>query len=100
MHETSTVVVPQRADDLNQFAALVDGPLPHDAQFATEFVNRLLRLARDARASDVHLDPASDALDVRWRLDGVLHPLGRLPKEGAPNVVARLKVLAGLLTSG
>ena len=69
-----------------------------DAKFATEFVNRLLRLARDARASDVHLDPTSDALDVRWRLDGVLHPLGRLPKDVAPNIVARLKVLAGLLT--
>jgi type II secretory ATPase GspE/PulE/Tfp pilus assembly ATPase PilB-like protein len=85
-------------DDATQFAAFVDGAVTGDAKFATEFVNRLLRLARDARASDVHLDPTGDALVVRWRLDGVLHPLGRLPKDVAPNVVARLKVLAGLLT--
>lgn len=80
------------------FAALVDGMSNRDAQFATEFVNRLLRLTREARASDVHLDPTSEALDLRWRLDGVLQPLGRLPKDVAPNVIARLKVLAGLLT--
>jgi general secretion pathway protein E len=81
-----------------QFAALVEGLATKDASFATEFVNRLLRLAREARASDVHLDPTTDALEMRWRLDGVLQPLGRLPKAVAPNVIARLKVLAGLLT--
>lgn len=84
--------------DPAQFVALVDGMSNRDAQFATEFINRLLRLAREARASDVHLDPTTDALEIRWRLDGVLQPLGRLPKDVAPNVIARLKVLAGLLT--
>jgi len=90
--------VASRRDDIAQFAAFVNGAATSDAKFATEFVSRLLRLARDARASDVHLDPTSDALEVRWRLDGVLHSLGRLPKDVAPNVVARAKVLAGLLT--
>ncbi len=93
-----SATVASRRDDEAQFAAFVDGAVTGDAKFATEFVNRLLRLAHDARASDVHLDPTGDALVVRWRLDGVLHPLGRLPKDVAPNIVARLKVLAGLLT--
>jgi type II secretory ATPase GspE/PulE/Tfp pilus assembly ATPase PilB-like protein len=61
-------------------------------------VNAVLRTARDAGASDVHLDPAAHALAVRWRLDGVLQPLTEVPKEVGPNVIARLKVLAGLLT--
>lgn len=69
-----------------------------DPQFATDFASTLMRLARDAGASDVHLDPTDDALHVRWRLDGVLQPLVRLPREVAANVIARLKVLAGLLT--
>ena len=69
-----------------------------DPQFATDFVNAVFRLARDAGASDVHLNPTADALSVRWRLDGVLQPLGEVPKDVAPNVIARLKVLAGLLT--
>ena len=91
-------LVTQLGGDPAQFAALVDGVSNRDAQFATEFVNRLLRLARDALASDVHLNPSGDALEIRWRLDGVMQPLGRLPKDVAPNVIARLKVLAGLLT--
>jgi type II secretory ATPase GspE/PulE/Tfp pilus assembly ATPase PilB-like protein len=46
----------------------------------------------------LHIDPAADGLDVRWRLDGVLQPLGRVPKDVSSNVIARLKVLSGLLT--
>jgi type II secretory ATPase GspE/PulE/Tfp pilus assembly ATPase PilB-like protein len=71
---------------------------PSDPQFATEFVKALLVAARDAGASDVHVDPAVDGVDVRWRLDGVLQPLGRVPREIGPNIIARLKVLSGLLT--
>ncbi|HJQ81283.1 MAG TPA: GspE/PulE family protein [Lacipirellulaceae bacterium] len=80
------------------FAVLVDRARAGDPQFATDFVNAALRAARDAGASDVHLDPAADTLAVRWRLDGVLQPLCDVPKEVGPNIIARLKVLAGLLT--
>src|SRR6476646_3626563 len=69
-----------------------------DPRFATEFVNAILRAARDASASDVHIDPLANGLDVRWRLDGVLQPLVRIEKSVAPNVIARIKVMAGLLT--
>jgi general secretion pathway protein E len=69
-----------------------------DPQFATVAVERLLAAARDGQASDLHLLPLADALDVRWRVDGVLQPLVTLPGRMAPNVIARLKVLAGLLT--
>ncbi len=44
-------------------------------------------------ASDVHFQPGADALELRWRLDGVLHPVALLPAKVAPNIVARLKVL-------
>ncbi|MEW4451098.1 ATPase, T2SS/T4P/T4SS family, partial [Bremerella sp. JC817] len=37
-------------------------------------------------------------LDIRHRIDGVLQPMALLPVRVAPNVVARLKVLAQLLT--
>lgn len=72
--------------------------LAGDSRFATEFSAALLGMARDAGASDVHLEPAADALVVRWRLDGVLHELARLPKSVSANVIARLKVLSSLLT--
>jgi len=81
-----------------ELRAVLDRLSPTDAQFATEFVRAVMRTARDAGASDVHIDPVSDGLAVRWRLDGVLQPLVQLDKNVAPNIVARLKVLAGLLT--
>jgi general secretion pathway protein E len=81
----------------NLMAALGDLP-PGDPRFATEFVNAILREARDSAASDVHIDPLAQGVDVRWRLDGVLQPLIRIEKGIAPNVIARIKVMAGLLT--
>ena len=49
-------------------------------------------------ASDVHVEPTHRALEIRFRLDGVLQPVASLSSELGPNVVARLKVLAELLT--
>jgi type II secretory ATPase GspE/PulE/Tfp pilus assembly ATPase PilB-like protein len=49
-------------------------------------------------ASDVHIEPTHRAIEVRYRLDGVLQPVASLNRELAPNLVARLKVLAELLT--
>ena len=69
-----------------------------DPRYATEVVDRVLAEARTNGASDVHFQPGADALELRWRLDGVLQPVAQLPAKVAPNVVARLKVLADLLT--
>jgi type II secretory ATPase GspE/PulE/Tfp pilus assembly ATPase PilB-like protein len=67
-------------------------------RYATEVVDRLLLQARAVGASDVHLHPRVEGLDLRWRIDGVLQPVAVLPAKLAPNIVARLKVLAELLT--
>lgn len=66
--------------------------------YAGEFVERLLAAAREAGASDVHLQPTGQELEVRWRLDGVLQSLGTYSPGQSSSVVARLKVLAELLT--
>jgi general secretion pathway protein E len=81
-----------------QFETLLKRAAARDPQFATDFVSTLLRTTRDAGASDVHINPTADALQVRWRLDGVLQPMLQLPRDVSSNVTARLKVLAGLLT--
>jgi general secretion pathway protein E len=44
------------------------------------------------------LQSDADAMRMRWRLDGVLHGVGEIPHAIASRVVARFKVLAGLLT--
>ncbi len=69
-----------------------------DPQYAVQAVDRVLAAGREAAASDLHLTPSADGLDLRWRLDGVLQPVTRFPREVSANIVARLKVLAELLT--
>ena len=61
-------------------------------------VDDLLKRAVKAAASDVHFEPADSELAVKFRLDGVLRTVESLPKSLADNVIARLKVLGGLLT--
>lgn len=63
-----------------------------------QLVDVILYEALRLGANDVHFEPTHAALDVRFRLDGVLQTLAVLPRELAPNCVARLKVLAELLT--
>ncbi len=67
-------------------------------EYVPSLVSLLLRQARNARASDVHLVPTENALVVQWRIDGVLHSIVGFDRDLAPRIVARLKVISGLLT--
>ena len=61
-------------------------------------VDELLADAIRCGASDVHFEPANSDLAVKYRLDGSLKTVERLPTIISDNVIARLKVLGGLLT--
>ncbi len=63
---------------------------------AIRAVNRLIAEAVDEHASDIHLEPSDDSLIVRFRIDGMLRPVTRLPQAMRSSVVARIKVMAGL----
>ncbi|MCH8121263.1 MAG: type II/IV secretion system protein, partial [Planctomycetes bacterium] len=56
------------------------------------------RKAVKSGASDVHFEPTGAELVVKFRLDGVLNTVEKLPKSLSDNIIARLKVLGGLLT--
>src|SRR6476469_3295719 len=71
---------------------------PANHRYATDVVDRVLAAAQEAGVSDAHFQPGEGGLDLNWRLDGVLQPVATLPAKVAPNIVARLKVLAELLT--
>lgn len=59
-------------------------------------VNRLIVVAVEARASDIHVEPADDRLVVRLRIDGVLHEQEALPPAMRLAFVSRIKIMAGL----
>lgn len=66
--------------------------------YATDFVGELLTSAQHRLVSDLHLQPTSEGLQVQWRVDGVLQTIGLFPLGTVTSIVARLKVLAELLT--
>src|SRR5262245_7997126 len=70
----------------------------NDPQYVPHLVTAILAAARRAQSTDVHLVPGSDALDMHWRIDGVLQQIAAFPAAAAPRIVSRLKVLAQLLT--
>jgi type IV pilus assembly protein PilB len=49
-----------------------------------------------ARASDIHVEPQLDGLRVRYRVDGLLRDMMRVPRQGAAALVSRLKIVSGL----
>jgi len=63
-----------------------------------KLVDALITHAYESRASDIHLDPGENMLNVRMRIDGVLHYTFTLPEEIHPEVISRIKVLSGLRT--
>jgi len=59
-------------------------------------VDTLMKHAILQRASDIHIEPMEKEVLVRYRIDGILHDAMVLPKQVAPGIVARIKVLSNL----
>jgi type IV pilus assembly protein PilB len=58
--------------------------------------NYLLNRAVQDRASDIHIEPQDRDLAVRFRVDGLLQEVQRLPKWTQSAIVSRIKVLSNL----
>jgi type IV pilus assembly protein PilB len=61
-----------------------------------KIVDSLISHAILQNTSDIHIEPGEDALFIRYRIDGILHDAMTLPKDAAPAVTARIKVLSNL----
>ena len=59
-------------------------------------VDNLLAYAASLRTSDIHLEISEENVLVRFRVDGILHEIIRIPKAAHSAITARIKLLAGL----
>src|SRR3989338_2272014 len=59
-----------------------------------QILESVLQNAIASRASDIHLDPSREALEVRFRVDGVLYKFGSVPTHYSEAIISRIKVLA------
>jgi type II secretory ATPase GspE/PulE/Tfp pilus assembly ATPase PilB-like protein len=62
----------------------------------SEMIERVLKLAIDNDASDIHFEPEKEYYHLRLRLDGVLHDLAKLPKESQKVIESRIKIMSKL----
>ncbi len=61
-----------------------------------KLINLLIDEAVRMRASDIHIEPMSDRVVVRYRIDGVCINRDNIPKSMQGAVIARLKILSGI----
>jgi len=57
-------------------------------------VEYLFRYAYSQRASDIHIEPKREFSSIRFRIDGVLHHIHRIPKVIHSAVISRIKILS------
>lgn len=80
----------QEADeDYNEEDLAEDSPI-------SQTVNLLIEGAIKVSASDVHIEPREDYVSVRYRVDGILREVNKLPKKLHGALVSRIKILSNL----
>ncbi|HEY7439672.1 MAG TPA: GspE/PulE family protein [Acidimicrobiia bacterium] len=65
-----------------------DGPI-------VRLVDAIIAQAVDERASDIHVEPGTGHVRIRFRVDGVLHDASTAPLNVLRPLISRLKILAG-----
>ncbi len=65
-------------------------------QHIKQAVNHIFHYALEQRASDIHIEPKRSICMVRFRIDGALHTIFRLPKVVHSAITSRIKFLARL----
>ena len=92
--ELNDVINIQREDD-GAAQQVTDAEIAEDSPVA-QTVNLLLEYAIKSSASDIHIEPREEHVQIRYRIDGVLHEVNRLPRNVMGALVSRIKILANL----
>jgi len=61
-----------------------------------QLVDMVLAQALKRRASDIHIEPELDCLRIRYRIDGSLVDVHKVPKINQNAILARLKIISNL----
>ena len=69
--------------------------LAEDSPIA-QTVNLLIEYAINAGASDIHVEPREDFVLIRYRIDGMLREVNKLPRKMLNALVSRIKILSNL----
>lgn len=92
--ELDEVIAIQEEDSADK-EAVSEEEIAEDSPVA-QTVNLILEYAIRANASDIHIEPRDEYLQVRCRIDGVLKEANRLPRNVMNALVSRIKILSNL----
>jgi len=92
--ELNEVIDVQREEE-SESQAVKDQDIAEDSPIA-QTVNLLLEYAIRSHASDVHIEPREEFVQIRYRIDGVLKEVNRLPRNVLGALISRIKILANL----
>lgn len=85
----------ETAEDTDRFS-IEEAKRASEEPPVVSLVNTIFTDAIKQRASDIHLEPAPTALEIRYRVDGALRRARMLPKAMQPAVISRIKIMADL----
>ena len=92
--ELSDVIDIQEDQD-DKEETVTDEEVSEDSPIA-QTINLLLEYAIRSSASDIHIEPREDYLQIRYRIDGVLNEVNRLPRNVHAALISRVKILSNL----
>jgi len=92
--ELNEVIDVQREDALAE-QTVNEQDIAEDSPIA-QTVNLLLEYAIRSHASDIHIEPREEYVQVRYRIDGVLKEVNRLPKSVLGALISRIKIMSNL----
>jgi len=94
--ELNDVIDIQRADDTeNENVNIQEQDVAENSPIA-QTINLLLEYAIRSHASDIHIEPRESFVQIRYRIDGVLKEVNRLPRNVLSALVSRIKILSNL----
>ncbi len=82
-------------DQSSEEEQIAEEDIAEDSPIA-QTVNLIIEYAIRAGASDIHIEPREQYISVRYRVDGILKEVNRLPKKVMAALASRIKILANL----
>lgn len=92
--QLNDVIDIQREDDGSD-QQVSDAEVSEDSPVA-QTINLLLEYAVRSSASDIHIEPREQFVQIRYRIDGVLKEVNRLPRNVLGALISRIKILSNL----
>ncbi|HUW60001.1 MAG TPA: GspE/PulE family protein [Candidatus Bathyarchaeia archaeon] len=92
---------PERSEPPKGFAEIeaeLAGLVESGDDGAIKVVDAALGHAGAHNASDIHIEPWRDTTSVRFRIDGILHDVARLPRAHHEKIAGRVKILARIIS--